>query len=673
MTDMDEKQISIIIVSYNTRDFIRKCLGSLGRDASGLIAEIIVVDNCSADGSTDMIEQEFPHATLIKNPTNLGYARAVNQGIRRSQGRYFLILNPDIQTTGDAVKNLWSFMEATPDAGIAGAKLLNPDGSLQMSCRTFYTVPTVLLRRTFLGKIFPNAGPVRRHLMSDWDHNSDRQVDWVIGACMIVRREAFRAVGGMDERFFLYFEDVDWCFRMKKHGWKVYYVHSAVMEHHHRRQSARLLPDSKLLSHLFSTLRFYDKWSPAAYGLKRERRIVSLLGTIVVDVVLINLSFVLAYYFRYAIVPFMENPLFSISIYRGFMIFVNVVCLFSFVFSGLYRSARKTSFVRDLIKISRAILLASLVIMASTYLTRTIAYSRLIVAVFWPVSALLVTTGRALVRHVHQLVRQSLFDLRRIVIVGEDQDAADLLDTVVSAGDGGYDFVGFVVPGGKDATEDLRPLLGSADQIGKLVIEQRVNEVLVCDKQLSRDEIGRIIVAARSSGAEVKVVSEVTDMLIRGSLLEDMAGVPVVVFPPASLSGANLVTKSVGDFLGALAGLAGLTVLAPAVFMVQSLTHRNYRPWARSIGQLGRVLAGKRSLVGPKDRISGERVKPGVTGIWLTAGEVVDGVGKDRLDVYYLQNWSVSSDLEIMILTLKRFPDLFRGAGPGTIDKEGER
>jgi GT2 family glycosyltransferase len=670
---MTDKEISIIIVSYNTRDFLRKCLGSLGSDASGLVGEIIVVDNCSGDESIAMIEQEFPHVTLIKNTANLGYARAVNQGIRESRGRYCIILNPDIETTGDAIKNLWSFMEATPDAGIAGAKLLNPDGSLQMSCRTFYTVPTVLLRRTFLGKVFPNSGPVRRHLMLDFDHNSDKQVDWVIGACMIVRREAYQAVGGMDERFFLYFEDVDWCFRMKKHGWKVYYVHSAVMEHHHRRQSARLLPDSKLLSHLFSTLRFYDKWSPAAYGLKRERRILSLVGTVAVDIILINLSFVLAYYFRYAMVPYMTNPLFSIQIYRGFMIFVNAVCLFSFVYSGLYRSSRKTSFVRDLIRFSRAILLSTLVIMASTYLTRTVAYSRLIVLVFWPVSALLVTTGRAVVRRLHQLVRQSFFDLRRIVIIGEDKDAADMLDTVVSAGDGGYDFVGYVVPGGRDVKTDLRPLIGDADRIGSLVIEQRVNEVLVCDKQLSRDEIGRIIVAARSSGAEVKVVSEVTDMLIRGSLLEDMAGVPVVVFPPASLSGANLVTKCVGDFLGALVALAGVVVLTPAVFVIQSFMYRNYSTWANTLRQLGRVLAGKRSFVGPRDRISGEKIKPGVTGIWLTAGELVDGVGKDRLDVYYLQNWSVSTDIEIMILTLKRLPDLFRAAGPGTIDKEGEK
>ena len=183
--------VSIIIVSYNTGDYIRRCLASLYGDYPDIVAEGIVVDNASSDGSVDMIEAEFPQVRTIRNPVNLGYAKAVNRGIEEASGVYFLVLNPDIETGAEAVTRLWEFMEKTPDAGIAGSKLLNPDGSLQMSCRTFYTIPVVLLRRTFLGKLFPNSGLTRRHLMLDWDHDSDREVDWVTGACMMVRREAY--------------------------------------------------------------------------------------------------------------------------------------------------------------------------------------------------------------------------------------------------------------------------------------------------------------------------------------------------------------------------------------------------------------------------------------------------------------------------------------------------
>jgi hypothetical protein len=541
-----------------------------------------------------------------------------------------------------------------------------------MSCRTFYTLPTVLLRRTFLGKIFPNSKLIRNHLMLDWDHGSDRQVDWVMGACMMARREAYEAVGGMDERFFLYLEDVDWCYRMQKHGWQVYYVHSAVMKHHHRRESARLLPDRRFFSHLFSTFRFYDKWNSAVYSVKRERRILSVIGTIALDILFINLAFMLAYYLRYLIRPYMFKPLYPIATYRGFMIFVNILCLFSFFYSGLYRKPRRAIFISDLIIISRAILVSSLIIMAATYLTRTVAYSRLIVFVFWPISVVLVTAGRAMQRAVHRSLRRSFFDLRRVAIVGEDRDAVELRARVLGSSDARYDFVGYIVPAGRSGDSDLKPLLGSTEDIGTLVNEHRIHEVIVCDRQLSRQEMGKTIVAARRFGSEVKVVSEVTDMLIRGSLLGDVAGLPVVVFPPSSLSGASLATKYVVDFVAALIALGGLIGLAPAVVIWQSVSHRNYTAWTCAIRLLAKVVSGKRSLVGPLRMVNGERLKPGITGLWLTAGEVPGGTEKDGLDMYYLQNWSITTDLEIMILSMKYLPGLFEAPGSEARSKEGE-
>jgi hypothetical protein len=446
----ERADVSVIIVSYNTKTYLRECLTSFFDDPSPLVREVIVVDNASSDGSTEMVKTDFPGVTLIANPSNLGYAKAVNRGIEKAGGRYLLILNPDVEVNPESIRGLRSFMERTPDAGITGGKLLNPDGTLQMSCRTFYTIQIVLLRRTFLGWLFPRSRLIREHLMLDWDHNSDREVDWVIGACMMVRREAYENVGGMDERFFLYLEDVDWCYRMKKHGWKVHYVHSGSMKHHHRRESARLLPDKRLMSHLLSTLRFYDKWGSVIYALKRERRILSLIAAIGIDLVFINLSFLLAYYFRILLHPLFTKPVYPVATYRSFMIFVNIVCLLSFAFSGLYRRSRHEGFARDLIGTSRALFISGLVIMASTYLTRTVAYSRLVVLVFWPISTILVTAGRALQRGVRNRLRKGLFDLRRVLVVGEDESAVSLKESMASAGDHGLDFVGYVVPAGRE-------------------------------------------------------------------------------------------------------------------------------------------------------------------------------------------------------------------------------
>jgi GT2 family glycosyltransferase len=658
-------EVSIIIVSYNTRQFISLCLAALAGTAGDLTREVIVIDNASTDGSVEMIEREFPWVTLVRNPSNLGYAKAVNLGMRLARARYSLVLNPDVEVAEGSVASLVAFMDRNPGVGIASAKLVYPDGSLQMSCRTFYTLPVVLLRRTPLGKLFPNAKLTREHLMLDWDHNSERLVDWVTGACMMVRREAYESVGGMDERFFLYLEDVDWCYRMGKHGWKVAYVPSAVMKHHYRRESARLVPDRKLLAHLLSTFRYYDKWNPAVFGLKRERRVLWLVSTLIADLVLVNLSFIVAYYLRYVARGVFTKPLYGLGIYRGLLVFVSLVCLFSLAYSGFYRKRRSTTFIRDLVGIARALLISSLVIMAATYLTRTITYSRAVILIFWPVSALLVTFGRAIGRLLHAGMRRGFFDLRRAVIVGEDADAAELKTRLLGSRRVEYDFVGYVAPAGRQVESSMRPLVGEDRDIERIVAEHRVSDVFVCDRKLSRAEIGPLVIGARRAGAEVKVVSEVTDILIHGSQLEEVEGVPVVVFPPASLSGVRLITKRAADFALAVLGIILLMAVSPLVLVWQTAAYRNYKPLGRAFKGLGSVVAGRSSLVGPDRLIAGERLKPGVISPGQGA-EAHSSERRDRIDIYYIQNWSMSYDLELVLGSLRGIDGLFQKPAPGT-------
>lgn len=248
------------MVNYNTVDLLKKCLQSIFSNEHQTPFEVLVVDNNSKDGSAGMVRKEFPRVNLIANSINIGYARAVNQALKVSGGEYLLILNADLRLMPKAIDELKKFMDLHPEAGIVGAKLLNPDGTLQYSCRTFYTLRTILYRRTFLAKLFPHSKIVRKHLMADWDHNDVREVDWLLGSCLMVRRKAVNDVGMMDERYFLYFEDVDWCYRMKRGGWKVYYFPQAQMIHHHRRDSARKKFSRQSLSHFISALYFYYKW-----------------------------------------------------------------------------------------------------------------------------------------------------------------------------------------------------------------------------------------------------------------------------------------------------------------------------------------------------------------------------------------------------------------------------
>jgi GT2 family glycosyltransferase len=225
--------LSIIIVSYNTRDLLRECLRSLpaGGDCGPGGVEVFVVDNASRDGSPDMVAAEFPYVKLIRNPINGGFAQANNLALRESAGRYVLLLNSDTVVHDGAFANLIAFLEAHPAAGYCGPKLLNGDGSHQWSAARFPTVLSAPFTMLGCSRRFPNS----RHAL---DLHTSRgtekpfRADWFTGAALLVRREALEAVGPLDEAYFLYFEETDWCRKLARAGWEGWYVPAAEIVHY---------------------------------------------------------------------------------------------------------------------------------------------------------------------------------------------------------------------------------------------------------------------------------------------------------------------------------------------------------------------------------------------------------------------------------------------------------
>ena len=202
--------LSINIVSWNTKEYLLPCIDSILQEKGSIPMEIIVIDNGSRDRSGEEVKRQFPGIHLIENGRNLGFAKAVNQGLRVSSGRYLLLLNPDTQLRQGAIENLVSFMGRHAEAGIAGAQLLNEDGSKQNSIANFPSLATELLNKSVLRRVFPRRFPGR-----DRVYPEPIEVDSVIGACMMVRREALDQVGFLDEDYFLFLEETDWCYRMK--------------------------------------------------------------------------------------------------------------------------------------------------------------------------------------------------------------------------------------------------------------------------------------------------------------------------------------------------------------------------------------------------------------------------------------------------------------------------
>ncbi len=238
--------LSIVIVSWNVRDLLRRCLNSFSATAllpapEGLRCEVFVVDNASRDGSAEMVRTEFPQVTLIQNTENVGFTRGNNQALARATGRYMLLLNPDTEVVGDALATMADYMDAHPQVGVLGPQLVYPDGSIQSSRRRFPTLATMFVESTVLQRLFGHSSLVRRYYMLDKAHDAIQEVDWMVGACLMARREAVQSVGLLDERFFMYSEEMDWCLRIKRQGWQVVYLPTARVVHHEARSSEQVL------------------------------------------------------------------------------------------------------------------------------------------------------------------------------------------------------------------------------------------------------------------------------------------------------------------------------------------------------------------------------------------------------------------------------------------------
>ena len=257
--------VSVVVVTFNSHEWIERCLESVRR------YETIVVDNGSSDGTPELVRERFPDARVVEQE-NLGMGAGNNAGMRLAAGRHFLLLNSDAWVVGDAVERLARFADEHPDAAVVGPRLLNPDGSLQRSVRGFPTLWRLATEYLFLRKLAPRSRALNAFYAGGFDHDEVREVDWLFGACLFVRREAADQVGLFDEDFFMFSEETDWAYRFRQAGWNVYFFPGAEVVHVGSGSHSGSLWVENVRSHL----RFFAKHRGFAEA-ERARRLL-LLG-----------------------------------------------------------------------------------------------------------------------------------------------------------------------------------------------------------------------------------------------------------------------------------------------------------------------------------------------------------------------------------------------------------
>ncbi|MGC9397798.1 MAG: glycosyltransferase family 2 protein [Anaerolineae bacterium] len=238
----DRPTLSVIIVSWNVRQLLRRaltsCRASWG-ERPGL--EIVVVDNGSTDGTVTMVRETFPWVVLVANEENRGFTGGNNDGLERAQGVYLLLLNPDTEVLADALPRLVHYMDRHPSVGMLGPQLLNPDGSVQSSRRRFPTLPVLFCESTWLQGLLPRR-LLAHYYVEDRSPQTAHPVEWITGAAMLTRRAVVDEVGGLDETFFMYSEELDWCRRIRAAGWEIHYTPEARIIHHEGKSSEQVVP-----------------------------------------------------------------------------------------------------------------------------------------------------------------------------------------------------------------------------------------------------------------------------------------------------------------------------------------------------------------------------------------------------------------------------------------------
>ncbi len=262
--------ISIVILNYKSKGFVMNCLKSIMEADFNLLDkeisyEIIVVDNDSDDQIGKILAWQYPQVIFIQNKVNIGMGAGNNVGLQQAQGDYIVVMNPDTIAFKNTFKRIFNFMEAEPEIGVCGPRQLNPDKSIQNSCYRWPKLFTPIYRRTPLGKLSFAKRALARYLMADFDHNSIRPVNWLLGSFLFIRAKAMEEVGMFDERYFMYFEDTDYCQRFWQKDWQVVYYPQAEIIHNHNRHSAKskwykFFINKATREHIISWLKYLWKW-----------------------------------------------------------------------------------------------------------------------------------------------------------------------------------------------------------------------------------------------------------------------------------------------------------------------------------------------------------------------------------------------------------------------------
>ncbi len=683
-------ELSIVVVNYNVKEFLEQLLISLQPALKGIASEIIVVDNASTDGSQKLLREKFPGVTLLANDENVGFARASNQGLRVARGRFLALLNPDTVVQEDTFSAMLDFMKAHPEAGMVGCKILNPDGSLQLACRRSFPTPWVAFTKlSGLSRLFPRSRLFGRYNLTFLDPDRSYEVEAISGSFMMIRRQVLEDVGFLDEAFFMYGEDLDWCYRIREAGWKVCYFPGTQIIHFKGESSKKAQFDSLRTFYramgLFARKHFNQKYLLMPYwllllaiwvraGLSFFARVVSALWVSLIDLLLLWTALGLGLLVRFG------NLVHLRSFVPVFVVY-SLVWMFSLSLLGSHRKKRFSSSRAGL-----AILMGFFVNASFTFFFKQYAFSRAVVLLGSVMGALLIPGWRLAVK---LLARVRLLPFagtlgktllaRNTVVVGDLKSGERLIKRLNSNPDSGYNVTGLLSTNGEHLGEVRAgvEVVGTVAELNSFIRENNVQEVIFATEQVPYNQILRIIAGAADQRVNFKLMPSNLDVIIGKASIDRIDDVPLLEIDYKLHRRPYRAVKRAFDLL-----IATIVLILSTPFLlfrylcrtpmearvVQGVHGREVRLRRfRGGGLLNRVpylvqvIRGGVSLVGTElrevraEKATAVDLKPGLTGlVQVNRHRNLTQEDKERYHLYYLKNYSPLLDLEILFKALFR-------------------
>jgi O-antigen biosynthesis protein len=638
--------ISIIIVNYNVRDILDTCIASIYQsNASRFKIEIFVVDNNSIDGSVDLIKNKYPEVNLISNDVNLGFSKANNIALKKVQGKYVLILNPDTVLEEGTFDKLISFCESNNSIGAVTSKLLRANGKLDSACkRSFPTLSVALPRILGLSKIFPKSKLFGKYNLSYLDENKTYEVDAVCGAFMFIPKFVFDKVGLFDEDYFMYGEDLDLCYRIKKIGLKIFY-YPDVKTIHLKGESTRKTNLSYVNNFYGAMTLFVRKNISKGYSLLNVSlqigiflrsffsylyRIVKILALPLIDIAFLYGSFILSVKIRFNIFP-NEQYVFIITTYI-------LVWIFIFSLFKLYTKKYRLSLTR----MFNAIIVGFFVNSSFTYFFKEYAYSRGVILVSTIILLFSLLLYRGLINLYKFFVsRNIIMNKVNLLIIGEKKLNQNIEEKLLSK----YNIVYFNKSGNYNLS-----------QVVDLIRIKNIKEVVFSADYFSNQDILNTMWSLKDSNTVFKIVPTANELIL-SKLHSNINNLNFIEIEYNINNKMNIFLKRIFDI--SLAFVLLLTVY-PFLILFKNFIKTKLSRHTAKLLFLPKVLSGKYSFVGIPDWFenNGREYlgKPGLTGL-IQLNYYKDITDEDMMNfnIYYAKNQSLALDMEILLKTLFSF------------------